>query len=176
MISICRHRLLPDGSTTCRPISLEPWSELRAKYEKAGDLTTQSSKTPVSACQRILHSKRRWLRHQLLMKLVPPARLQQRKYHLLIKLIIVIFTLFYSLLDLRSSECNVVSLYVVCCSVNVSVCFVCCVLDSVCELFGEAIRNVCGLLLNVMDVFSGCGGALLDRPCMVFQRVCVLCL
>ena len=36
-----------------------------------------------------------------------------------------IFTLFYSLLDLRSSECNVVSLYVVCCSVNVSVCFVC---------------------------------------------------
>ena len=35
-------------------------------------------------------------------------------------------------------------LYVVCCSVNVSVCFVCCVLDSVCELFGETIRNVCG--------------------------------
>ena len=57
---------------------------------------------------------------------------------------IVIFTLFYSLLDLRSSECNVVSLYVVCCSVNVSVCFVCCVLDSVCELFGETIRNVRG--------------------------------
>ena len=68
-----------------------------------------------------------------------------------------------------------------CCSVNVSVCFVCCVLDSVCELFGETIRNVCGdvvaiLLLNVMDVFSVCGGALLDRPCMVLQRVCVLCL
>ena len=32
------------------------------------------------------------------------------------------------------------------------------------------------LLLNVVDVFSVCGGALLDRPCMVFQRVCVLCL
>ena len=32
------------------------------------------------------------------------------------------------------------------------------------------------LLLNVMDVFSVCGGALLDRPCMVFQRVFVLCL
>ena len=28
------------------------------------------------------------------------------------------------------------------------------------------------LLLNVIDVFSVCGGALLDRPCMVFQRVC----
>ena len=39
--------------------------------------------------------------------------------------------------NLESSECDVVSLYVVCCSVNVSVCFVCCVLDSVCELFGE---------------------------------------
>ena len=31
------------------------------------------------------------------------------------------------------------------------------------------------LLLNVMYVFSVCGGALLDRPCMVFQRVCVCC-
>ena len=27
------------------------------------------------------------------------------------------------------------------CPVNVSGCFVCCVLDSVCELFGETIRN-----------------------------------
>ena len=67
-----------------------------------------------------------------------------------------------------------------CCSVNVSVCFVCCGFDSVCELFGETIRNVFGvvaiLLLNVMDVFSVCGGALLDRPCMVFQRVYVLCM
>ena len=32
------------------------------------------------------------------------------------------------------------------------------------------------LLLNVMDLFSVAGGALLDRPCMVFQRMCVLCL
>ena len=54
----------------------------------------------------------------------------------------VIFTLFYSLLDLRSSECDVVSLYVVCCSVNVSVCFLCCMFDIVCELFGETICNV----------------------------------
>ena len=51
--------------------------------------------------------------------------------------------LFY-LLDLRSSECDVVSLYTVCCSVDVSVCFVCCVLDSVCELFAETICNVFG--------------------------------
>ena len=34
----------------------------------------------------------------------------------------------------------------------------------------------CCFLFNAMDVFSVCGGALLDRPCMVFQRVCVLCL
>ena len=50
----------------------------------------------------------------------------------------------------------------------------------VCELFGETIRMCLGvvaiLLLNVIDVFSVCGGALLERPCMVFQRVCVLCL
>ena len=29
-------------------------------------------------------------------------------------------------------------------------------------------------LMNVMAVFSVSGGALLDRPCMVFQRICVL--
>ena len=32
------------------------------------------------------------------------------------------------------------------------------------------------LLLNVMKVFGLIGGALLNRPCIVFQRVCVLCL
>ena len=42
--------------------------------------------------------------------------------------------------------------------------------------FAMCVGVVAILLLNVMDVFSVCGGALLDRPCMVFQRVCVLCL
>ena len=42
--------------------------------------------------------------------------------------------------------------------------------------FAMCLGAVAILLLNVMDVFSVCGGALLDRPCMVFQRVCVLCL
>ena len=55
-----------------------------------------------------------------------------------------------------------------------------CMFDSVCELFGETIRNVfgrgCYFVLNVMDVFGVGGGALLDRPCMVFQRMCALCL
>ena len=32
------------------------------------------------------------------------------------------------------------------------------------------------LLLNVIEVFSVGGGDLLDRPCMVFQRLCALCL
>ena len=70
-----------------------------------------------------------------------------------------------------------VSLYVVCCSVNVSVCFMCCVfVNCLVTQFTKCLGVVVILLLNVMDVFSVCGGALLDRPCMVFQRVCVLCL
>ena len=31
------------------------------------------------------------------------------------------------------------------------------------------------LLLNVMDLLSVVGSALLDGPCMVFQRMCVCC-
>ena len=61
-----------------------------------------------------------------------------------------------------------------------SVCFVSCWFDSVCECsvkqFAMCLGVVPILLLNVMDVFSVCGGALLDRPGMVFQRMCVLCL
>ena len=93
---------------------------------------------------------------------------------------VIIFTLFHCLSDLSCCECDVISLYFTCCSVNVFVCILCCVLDRVCELFGETIHNVfgCGsiLMLNVMGVFSVGGGALLDRPCMVFQRMCVLCM
>ena len=37
-----------------------------------------------------------------------------------------------------------VMLYVLCCPVHGSVCFVCCVFDGVCELFGEKIRNMFG--------------------------------
>ena len=32
------------------------------------------------------------------------------------------------------------------------------------------------LLLNVMELLCVFGGALLDRPCMVFHIMCVLCL
>ena len=58
-------------------------------------------------------------------------------------------------------------------------CFRCLIfnLSGPCELlFLLCFIVVAILLLNVMDVFSVCGGALLDRPCMVFQRECVLCL
>ena len=51
----------------------------------------------------------------------------------------------------------------------------------VCELFGETIVNNSQyvwlvLLLNVMQLLSVVGGALLDRTYMVFHRMCVLCL
>ena len=69
------------------------------------------------------------------------------------------------------------SLYFLCCSVNVSVCLVCCVLDNcLVKQFAMCLGVVAVLLLNVMDVFSVGGGALLDRPCMVFHIMCVLCL
>ena len=42
--------------------------------------------------------------------------------------------------------------------------------------FAMCLGVVAILLLNVMEVFSVGGDALLDRPCIVFQRVCVLCL
>ena len=50
----------------------------------------------------------------------------------------------YCLLDLSCGECDIISLYLMYCSVNGSVCFVCCVFDSVCELVGETIHNMFG--------------------------------
>ena len=60
-----------------------------------------------------------------------------------------------------------------CCSVNRSVGLVCYRFDN---QFAICLGVVVILLLNVMEVFSVGGGALLDRPCMVFQIMCVLCL
>ena len=52
--------------------------------------------------------------------------------------------------------------------------------DGVCELlvkqFAICFGVVASLLLNVMALFSVGGGALLDRLCMVYQRMCLLCL
>ena len=57
---------------------------------------------------------------------------------------IVIFTLFDFPLDLSCAECNVISLYCLCFSVNLSICLVCCVSDSVCKLFSETIGIMLG--------------------------------
>ena len=71
----------------------------------------------------------------------------------------------------------VVSLYVLCCPVNGSVCFVCCVfVNSLVKPFAICLGVIVILLLNVMELLSVVGGALLDRPCMVLHRMCVLCL
>ena len=56
-------------------------------------------------------------------------------------------------MNLSCGECDIISLHFICCSINGYVCLVCCVFDSVCELFVEIIRN------------------LLDTPYMV----CVCC-
>ena len=74
-------------------------------------------------------------------------------------------------------ECDVISLYFMCCSVNGAVCLVCCMFaNCLVKQFAICLGVVAILPLNVMEVFSMGGGALLDRPCMVFQRICVLCL
>ena len=93
-------------------------------------------------------------------------------------LLVVIFTLFYCLLDLNCSECDVISLYFMCCSVNGSVCVVCLTVFviSLVKQFAICLGVVAILLLNVMEVFSVGGGSLLDIPCIVFQIMCMLCL
>ena len=89
---------------------------------------------------------------------------------------VTIWTMFYCLLYLSCSGCDVMSLYFLCFSVNVPVCLICCVLESVCELFGETIRDVCGvvtvLLLNDMDVFSVCW---IDRVWSSTECACSAC-
>ena len=78
---------------------------------------------------------------------------------------------------MRVQECDVITLYCMCCSVNGSVHLVCCVfVNYLVKQFAICLGLVVILLLNVMEVFSVGGGALLDGPCMVLQRICVLCL
>ena len=78
---------------------------------------------------------------------------------------------------MRSGECNVVSLYVLCYPVNGSVCFVCLTVFVNClvKQFTICLGVYAILLLNVM-LLCVVGGAQLDRPCMVSHRMCVLCL
>ena len=63
------------------------------------------------------------------------------------------------------------------CSVNRSVCLVCCVfVNCLVKRFAICLDMVGILLLNVMEVYSLGGGSVLDMPCMIFQRMCVVCL
>ena len=59
----------------------------------------------------------------------------------------------------------------------VCVCVVCLtvLVNCLVKQFAICLGVVVILLLNVME-FSVVRGALLNRPCMVFQKVCVLCL
>ena len=85
--------------------------------------------------------------------------------------------MFYCLLDLSCGECYVIFLYFVRCSVGVSVCLVCCVfVNCLVKQFAMCLGVIAILLLHVINVFSVGGGALLDRPCMVFQIMWLLCL
>ena len=56
---------------------------------------------------------------------------------------------------MRSSECNVVSLYVLCCPVNGSVCFVCCVFVN-CDTMRKLFGCVCYFVVEC-DGFVECG-------------------
>ena len=87
---------------------------------------------------------------------------------------LIFFTLFYYLLDLSCGESYVMSLYFVCCPVGVSICLVCYVfVNCLVKQFAMCCGVVAILLLNVIAVFSVGGGAMLDRPCTVFQRMCI---
>ena len=93
---------------------------------------------------------------------------------------VVIFSLFYCLLDLSRGECVVMSLYF-CFALlmYLFVLFVACLtvfVNCLVKQFAMCVGVFAVLLLNVMDVFSVGGGALLDILCMVFHRMCVLCL
>ena len=65
-----------------------------------------------------------------------------------------------------------------CFSVTGSVCLVCLTVFVNClvKQFAVCLGVVAILLFNVMEVLRVGGGVLLDIPCMVFQRMCMLCL
>ena len=75
-------------------------------------------------------------------------------------------------------------MYVVClCKRCFVFCLYCDVWSCRCSCMGSMSVSSCRclgvfvtLLLNVMELLWVVRGALLDKPCMVFQRMCVLCL
>ena len=65
-----------------------------------------------------------------------------------------------------------------CVSLSMDVCFVWLTVfvNGLVKQFAICLGVFVNLLLNVMELLGVVGGALLDRPCMVFQRMCVLCM
>ena len=78
--------------------------------------------------------------------------------------------------------CVVMSVMLVVCSLSVflSMClFVLCLtvlVNCLLNAFAICVGEVSVFSLKVMVLFLGCVGVLLASPCIVFQRVCVLCL
>ena len=93
--------------------------------------------------------------------------------------------LLFLLCFIATWACAVASVMLVVCSLSVflSMClFVFCVLcltvlvNCLLNAFAICVDEVGVFYLKVMVLFLGCGGVLLASPCIVFQRVCVLCL
>ena len=57
------------------------------------------------------------------------------------------YTLIYCLMDPSCGQCDVISLYFMCCSVNGSVCLVCCMLDRVCEMLVKQFEICLGVVV-----------------------------
>ena len=93
---------------------------------------------------------------------------------------VVVFALFYCRLDLCCCECYVGCLLFEYFPIYVSVCFVCLMFDCVGELLVECVCYLCGwgecFLFESYGVIFGLCFLLLANPCIVFQRVRVLCL
>ena len=93
--------------------------------------------------------------------------------------------LLFLLCFIAISTCVVVSVMLVVCSLSVFLSmflFVVCILcltvlvNCLLNVFAICVGEVSILYLKVMVLFLGCVGVLLASPCIVFQRVCVLCL
>ena len=93
--------------------------------------------------------------------------------------------LLFLLCFIATWTCTVVSVMLVVCSLSVflSMClFVLCVLcltvlvNCLLNSFAICVGEVNVFSLKVMVLFLGCVGVLLASPCIIFQRVCVLCL
>ena len=93
---------------------------------------------------------------------------------------VVVFAMFFA-----AWTCVVVSVMLVVCSLSVllSMCLlvlcVLCLTVLVNRLLNEpaiCVGDVIVFSLKVIELFLGCVGVLLDNPCIIFQRVCVLCL